>query len=456
MILATVKRRHATWALALALLAGLGVLVAQRWPRTVADEDLGMLRVYPSWLPQRGFIYLFSGGAGWTSADADVALGYARAGYRVAGIDSARLVATAWRNDACAYLPAILENYSRAEQRRLGMRSYSEPILLGRGLGASLVYMAQLQAPPLAFAAAVAVDPEPHLPLARPFCDHAAAVADAHGLTLAPERAGANVPLRIILDAAASADARDFVTAVAAAGGAAPLSQASVGGLRPLYDAALAAIAAERHADEIADLPLVEVQPAQANGDAVAILYSGDGGWRDLDQRLAGELADKGMPVVGVDVLRYFWHRKSPDAAARDLARVVRHYRAAWHRDRVLLIGFSFGANMLPFLYNRLPSELQATVRLIVLLSPERRTAFDVDPRDWFGAATTAGQVDIAPQVATLPAAAVLCIYGEEEAGDSLCTLPQSSALRLVRKPGGHHFDENYDQLADEILAAAR
>ena len=161
-------------------------------------------------------------------------------------------------------------------------------------------------------------------------------------------------------------------------------------------------------------------------------------------------------PVVGVDVLRYYWHRQSPDDAARDLARIVRHYQAAWHRDRVLLVGFSFGANMLPFLYNRLPRELQPAVRLIVLLSPERRTAFEVDPRGWFGAGTTAGQVDIAPQLATLPAATVLCIYGEEESGDSLCTLPQSRALRVVRKPGGHHFDEDYDRLADEVLSAAR
>jgi len=447
------RARWLAWPLALLLFAGAGLLAVGRWPHELQADDLGMIRAYPAWLRQQGLVFLFSGADGWSAADARAARSFARRGYYVAGIDSARFLAAADRSGDCLYLPAPLEAFSRAQQRAAGLRSYAEPLLLGRGAGASLVYMAQLQAPPLAFAAAVALDPEPRLPLSRSFCDHAAASSAAHALTLAADAPGANVPLRMLVsDRAAPA-----VAAFAAAVDHVPRRPAAgTPSLTQTYTDALRAIDAERPHDDVADLPLVEVKPAQARGDALAILYSGDGGWRDLDQRLAGTLADKGMPVVGVDVLRYYWHVRAPPLAARDLARIMRHYQQAWHRDRVLLIGFSFGANVLPFLYNRLPPDLRGDVQLLTLLSPERRTAFEVDPRSWFGTESTAGQVDIAPELAALPAQRVLCIYGADEAAASLCTLPAAVALRTLRKPGGHHFDEDYDRLADDILAVAR
>ena len=66
----------------------------------------------------------------------------------------------------------------------------------------------------------------------------------------------------------------------------------------------------------------------------MAIVYSGDGGWRDIDKDIADRLHELGLPVVGVDSLRYFWSEQSPDVAAADLARIIAHYRDSWQRDR--------------------------------------------------------------------------------------------------------------------------
>ncbi|MNG41298.1 Bacterial virulence protein (VirJ) [compost metagenome] len=55
--------------------------------------------------------------------------------------------------------------------------------------------------------------------------------------------------------------------------------------------------------------------------------------------------------------------------------------------------------------------------------------------------------------MARMPAAKVLCVYGEEEADESGCTAPtiKGEALKL---PGGHHFDENYPALAKRLIDA--
>ena len=183
-------------------------------------------------------------------------------------------------------------------------------------------------------------------------------------------------------------------------------------------------------------------------------MYSGDGVWRDLDRSLADILAAKGMNVVGVDVLRYYWNEIPPAKAASDLARILRHYQSRWSCSRIVLIGFSFGADVLPFMASRLPADLKAQVGLITLLSPERTTAFEVEMNGWLGGKPKAG-TPIGPEVKKLTGIQVQCIYGTDEADASLCTDSTAGTLTVLAKSGGHHFDKNYGELADEILAAA-
>jgi type IV secretory pathway VirJ component len=226
--------------------------------------------------------------------------------------------------------------------------------------------------------------------------------------------------------------------------------------LSQVYASALSQIEADQQRGGVADLPLVEVAASSPTRELFAILYSGDGGWRDLDRTLAGVLASKGVNVVGVDVLRYFWRRRAPELAARDLARIMRHYQQLWQSRQVVLIGFSFGADVLPFLVSRLPSDLRSDVRLLSLLSPERDTAFEVEPTGWLGMRSSGpATVPIEPELKKMPQLRVQCVFGADEAAGSLCTTPVMDTHEVVRKAGGHHFDENYGVLADAIIAAA-
>ena len=68
-------------------------------------------------------------------------------------------------------------------------------------------------------------------------------------------------------------------------------------------------------ASSVGGLPLVEL-PAKGPGDLLAVFYSGDGGWRDLDKKIGGILAAHGIATIGVDSLRYFWKEKSPQQIA--------------------------------------------------------------------------------------------------------------------------------------------
>lgn len=207
-------------------------------------------------------------------------------------------------------------------------------------------------------------------------------------------------------------------------------------------------------ADDLHELPLVEV-PATArpasparSGDLV-VLMTGDGGWAGLDKALSQAFAAQGIPTVALNSLRYFWTERTPQQVARDLARVINHYSREWNKSRIVLVGYSFGADVMPFAVNRLPANVRERVATVNLLALSSTALFEVHVSNWI----TGGPpgVPVAPELRTLQGVPVLCMYGGGE-DDTLCPeLP--SQLATTRKVGsGHHFGGRYEDLAGYVL----
>ena len=114
--------------------------------------------------------------------------------------------------------------------------------------------------------------------------------------------------------------------------------------------------------EDIADLPLVEVAAQGTPAERIAIILTGDGGWAGLDIAVADQLAQRGIAVVGLSSVKYFWQTRKPEEAADALTRIIGHYGAAHPRADFVVIGYSFGAALSPVLINRLPDAARARV----------------------------------------------------------------------------------------------
>jgi type IV secretory pathway VirJ component len=203
--------------------------------------------------------------------------------------------------------------------------------------------------------------------------------------------------------------------------------------------------------EPVTDLPLVEVPADRPSTESFALLISGDGGWAGIDKHLAAALNTQGLSVVGLDSLRYFWKRRTPEDTAKDVARALTHYLAAWSTRSVVLVGYSRGADVLPAIVARLPSELRQRVRLVALIAPSKSAEFEVHVTDLLGGGD--GDYLVLPEVKALGGTPVLCLYGDEEVQESLCPLltdvPGAKALQLK---GGHHFGGDYNRVARAII----
>lgn len=198
-------------------------------------------------------------------------------------------------------------------------------------------------------------------------------------------------------------------------------------------------------------MPTIEM-PASNKSDVVTLFYSGDGGWRDLDKTVAEEMVKMNSPVIGVDVLRYFWERKTPEQVTADLSSTMTYYRNNWGVKRFVLAGFSFGADILPVLYNRLSVADQDSVEMLVFLALGTHADFEVHVAGWLGQTTHEIPLDV--ELAKIAKNKLLCIYGKEEKAKTgtACSSLENSAAIILELPGGHHFDNDYPKLTRLIL----
>ena len=202
-------------------------------------------------------------------------------------------------------------------------------------------------------------------------------------------------------------------------------------------------------------LPVVEVAvPAGASSDTLVVFVSGDGGWARIDKEISSVLAATGMPVAGLNALQYFWTKKSPETAARDLQFLMESYLTNWRKSRVVLVGYSRGADVLPAMVSRLPEELRAKIRLLALLGPSQTVEFEFHVTDWVH--DTKKGFAVKPEIDKLRGERILCLYGEDDK-ETLCpALVNTPAIDVVMMKGAHHFDGGYEKLGRIILEHLR
>jgi type IV secretory pathway VirJ component len=392
-------------------------------------------------------------------------------GAMVAVINWPKLVANLEADPGdCVFLDGDLENLSHFLQAYTHLPSYLPPFLFGHGAGAPLAYASLVQAPGNTFAGAVTFGFSPSTSLTKPLCEGSGLEftrrSPGPGFSFLPATRLQNpwVLLQGELDTAFTpAAARAFIANMQGAalavlprlGHDAPADELPA--LAAAYDALVKHTAARLGPlppAALGNLPVIEVPavPGPTPTDSFAIVMSGDGGWAGLDKDVAQALSAHGIPVVGLDSLRYFWSPRTPDGLAADTDRMIRYYLGHFGKHRVLLVGYSQGADVLPFAVNRLPAATRAHVALTVLMGMSEHAVFEFHVSNWIsddnsGPATR-------PEVERMGATPVLCIYGEGD-NDSLCPKLDPGKARIVEMKGGHHFDGDYAGLAREILATA-
>jgi type IV secretory pathway VirJ component len=173
-----------------------------------------------------------------------------------------------------------------------------------------------------------------------------------------------------------------------------------------------------------------------------AIFFSGDGGWYGFEQSIADRLAVLGISTIGIDTKKYFWTRRNPESTASYVAELLARHGGELNGSRFMLIGYSLGAEYIPFVLNRLPESIRQKVLSTVMLSPTAVTDFEVHVSNMLGYGSKENKYDVIGEIRKVKDTRQILILGSDEK-TNVPELLKGTSVEIAKIPGDHHYKRN-------------
>jgi type IV secretory pathway VirJ component len=445
--------------------------------------SFGELVLYSETKNPENVVLFVSGDGGWDLGVVDMAKSLASLNALVVGVDIRRYLESLNKtNTDCLYPASDFEALSQYIQKKLEFSSYRPPILVGYSSGATLVYATLAQSPANTFLGGMSLGFCPDLAVTKHFCKGGGGLLSKFnvkgtGIVFDPiaEIVSPWIAFQGTVDQVCNVNVTERYVGKVKNSSIVLLPNVGHGfsvqkNWMPQFRDSFNQLAAKKNNEKskthdesdklnlqntdykVDNLPIIEVLAGKNVYDTFAFIVSGDGGWASIDKQLADVMVSKGFDVIGLDSLQYFWKPRSPNESALALENILRHYLTKLGKEKVILIGYSRGADILPFMVNRLPADLLERVNEIALLGLSADVVFEFRLTDWLGKKTHKDALPVQPEVEKLNGKKLLCFYGADEK-DSLCPLLSKGIANIVKLPGGHHFGGNYELIANKIIS---
>jgi type IV secretory pathway VirJ component len=457
--------------LSLALLPGLAIcctLADAGTLQTIQAAPFGQVALVIHADKPKGLVVLFADGA--PQQHDSLAGALAELDYAVAQVQPEQWLAAATKADrrSCVDIAADVEALAQKTLSSVVSLAAGPPIVVGAGRGAALAYLAAAQARPNQLHATVSIDFRAEIPAGMTPCREAGwppVPGERVPAALSP-LPRLNAPWFVFQTEAALKQGNPPAGAFISRVPDAHLTIIKEPSSPPYRSTALPEFISlmqwldPRIAHQVTGtaaltgLPLTEVPAQKPGDDRLVVMLSGDGGWAALDRGVSAKFAAQGISTVGLDSLSYFWKKRTPAEAAAAVTEIIEWYTQHWNKRRVILFGYSFGADVLPFIVNRLPSRVLARIDQVVLAGPGHRATFEFHLTNWL-VDTPEDGLPVIDEIRRLPAVRLVCIYGADEGSDSACPDLKNTAATLRELPGDHHFNDDYARVAEAALVGS-
>ena len=196
-------------------------------------------------------------------------------------------------------------------------------------------------------------------------------------------------------------------------------------------------------------LPLQVVAGPVDHSKPMIIYITGDGGWNSFSATISKLLAAKGYPVVALNSKKYFWKKKTAQQTGQAIEKMISDYSKTWNKDKIILLGYSFGADVLPFGYTFLSETSKRMVQKVVLLSPSGKTDFEIHLSYSISLGTDA--LAVVKGINNLLNKPIDLIAGEDEEDFKFSGITNKNCT-ITKLPGGHHYDGDEERVVGYII----
>jgi|SRR5436190_2971457 type IV secretory pathway VirJ component len=219
--------------------------------------------------------------------------------------------------------------------------------------------------------------------------------------------------------------------------------------MKLMFSSILLLVVALAHSQE--QLPLQYTDHRDTTKPLI-VYISGDGGMNSFTNSLIKSLNNKGFAILALDAKDYFWHKKEPEEFSTALSQATDTYLKNKKRNSFVVLGYSFGADVTPFFLTHMPANLNAKCKSAIMLSPSANTNFEIKLMDMLGWGSKKGK-NVVNELnkLTLP---VVLFFGKDE--DDFPVNEVTARKQVVVMDGGHHYDNDVEELAKKIASKIR
>jgi len=193
-------------------------------------------------------------------------------------------------------------------------------------------------------------------------------------------------------------------------------------------------------------IPVIESRTYGKN-DYYVIFFTGNGGWRDLAQSVTQYLNSKGISVLAINTKKYLWSEKKPAQIACDLESLIDCYSTKWGPEKVVLMGYSMGAEVLPFAVNCLEDKYRSELIDLILIGPWQKATFKVNLLDYVMEVNRGDDIYDELQKLKMKRTYVIC----DDNKISICNKGLDNVIDHDHLGGGHHYGGDYLALSKMI-----
>lgn len=448
---------------------------------TIKVGAFGKITLYKPKTTPNAVVLFVSGDGGWNSGVVDMAKSIVEQGALVAGIDIQHYFKAIKNEKSKCYYPAgDFEELSLILQKRIKMKEYLKPILVGYSSGATLVYGMLAQAPANTFSGAIALGFCPDIETDRTLCDgsgltsHVLKEGKAFYLEKTEKLTAPFIVLQGTTDQVCNyADTKKYMEGLKQ-GKLITLSKVGHGfsvtkNWLPQFIEAYKEILntpnyarlkaeqnlllKEQHLTPLPfEMPLILIPAKSKEEDLpIAFLISGDGGWTSFDQSVGEALAGKEIAVIGLDAQKYFWNAKTPQETSNAISKTIEHYLQQWNKKTFVLVGYSFGASVIPFVAANIAEPLKEKLKGIYVLSPDTKADFEIHISDMLSLESSNDHYDVISELKKIKPYNPVCFFGNEEE-ETIRKRFSEAGIKIVDLPGSHHYNNDYNKIAESIF----
>jgi type IV secretory pathway VirJ component len=145
------------------------------------------------------------------------------------------------------------------------------------------------------------------------------------------------------------------------------------------------------------------------------IFFTGDSGRSHFDEKLTDSLCANNIPLMCINSYKFFRRRKTPQQTLDSILPYIDLNLKKYNRRKFIFAGYSFGSEVVPFLYNLMSDEWKNKMAFMVLLSPSYNSDFKIHFFDQVGLNSRRWPYDVLHEIMKIDYKKIIVFWGVDE-----------------------------------------